>query len=503
MSGVPTPPARTQRAVPWFVWVGLALVVFGLALLFPPSGDDWRRITFADRTPSGLYEVTRNYYTQHNGRVLGNLTSYLLIEPVWLRALVKSVVVVGLVAALHRTSGNRTVWGVLLCFAGVFLVSAPVFRQSYGWSAGFFNYVPPMVGVVLLVGTLAGRWPRRTDSRPMAAVCAVLGAATCLFVEHVTVAVLVVALAAVALAFVGGGRPQPALWGWGAGVVVGATVMLASPGLWTSASGDDAYRGADGDLVSTVVQNYATITSLFVLSAPVILALVVITCLWHGVPGLLGSKGVGPVDVFVVAGTLVVGGYAALRRAVLADRLVCGEEGMADCRLGMLAVDLVMLVLLLAVLVATGPRVLPFRQDRAAWTGLLAATVLMLGPLLVVQPIGPRNLYGPLVTVVGMLAITARPWLEAQVPVARLLRLGLAAGVVVGLVWVTVIQAANARVAADRASILEDAVAERRTEVTLPAFPHPEWVHGPRDTKMDRRYFIEERGDITFRFEEE
>lgn len=499
VSAIHGEPARTRRT-PWVVWLVLWLLVLILAWWFPTTGDDWRRIDFPRRTPAGFLAESVAYYQNHNGRAVANTVSYLLMEPQWLRELVRATTVVALVAGLHRVTGGRTAWGVLFCFAGVLLLPAPVFRESLGWATGFFHYAPPMIGVVLLVGTLAGRWPRRSWSATWwaALVCAVIGMLTCLFIEHVTVATVVLAGGGLGLVVAAGSRPSRALVGWAAGTLAGTGVMLLSPGMRLALSGDDPYYSRTGTLLDTVVSNYAVVTQSFVLSSPVVLGLVVLTCVACGLRGV--RRRATPADVVLLAGSLLVGAYAVVSRTWLADRLACTEASVRGCDLAFLGLDLGLLILLLVVLVTLGLRSVPPGPDRVVWAGMLAATLLMLGPLLVVQPIGPRNLFGPLVTVVGMVAVAARPWTDGRATGARAAHLALLATVVTGLAWLGVVQWSNAQASAARVTVMEAAVEDGRRAVVLPAFPYPDWVHGPEDGKMGDHYFLERRRDIRITF---
>lgn len=496
----------------------MGAVVFGLALLVPPTGDDWRRIAFVDRTPAGVAADVVEFYRQRNGRVVSNAVSILLMEPLWLRALAKAGTVVGLVAALTRVAGVRGPWGMLLCFAGVFLLPAAVFRQVFGWSTGFFFYLPPMIGVVLLVGTLAGRGPgdRARRRGPWVAVCAGLGLLTCLFIEHVTVAAVGLVVGALMVTVVRGRGVSPMLLGWAAGVLLGAAVMFASPGLrGSSGQGEDYYQApwAGGDLLATVVDNYSLVTRFFVLGAPVVLAAVLATAMVVGLgaSGRVPGRRAGPA---LVLGTVLVALWAVASRVLWSDRLRCEQDGTCDLRL--LAVDLGVLVLLLGVLVLTFVLVRGTAADRAAWWGFLCAALLMIGPLLVVSPVGPRNLVGPLVAVTGMVALTGGRLLEGRAPQrsegeppavpggARTVVAGRAALVLVvvsGLALLTVVQAGNARVAAERASVMAQAQEQRQDHVVLPAFPHPRWVHDRDDQKIGNRWFLERRRDIAITFE--
>lgn len=526
--------AAGSRRAPWSrwaVWGLLGLVVLLLALLLPPSGDDWRRINFSDHTVSGYLDRSRRFYLEHNGRVLGNLFSFLLMEPLWLRALVKAVTVVGLVAVLHRVTGSRSVWGVVPAVLGVLLVPAPVFRQALAWSTGFFYYVPPLAGLLLLVGTVAGCWQGRQGARRWWSLpgTVLLGLGTGLFIEPVTVAAVGLSVGAVLVAVLQRRRPSWALVGWAGGTVAALAVMLASPGLRESLSGGSEYYGAPGENpVGTAVVNYSLITGSFVLSSVTVLGLVLLACLAHG--GRLTRRGRPRAGWVLVAGALMVGVYAVPRRLLLTERLTCRDRTLVDCDLPVLAFDLIMLALLLALVVATGLTATAQAtasapsgarrdgRDRTVWVALLAATLLLLGPLLVVEPIGPRNLYAPLVTLTGMAMLTLRPWIDGEgdgevdsrasgrvgraVTGVTVVRTGLATVASVALGVVAFVAWANAQVFTERVSILEEAVVEGREEVVLPPYPHPRWVHGPDDDRMGYHYYLDERYDIVLRFAE-
>lgn len=486
------------------LWAGMFVVVFALAVLFPPTGDDWSRIAFQNRTPAGFLDQAVGSYEGHNGRIVGNSLSFLLIEPVWVRAAAKAATVVGLVAALQRATRSEAPWAALAAFAGVFLLPAGLFRESYVWSAGFYNYVPPMVAVLLLVATLAGRRGQPQGARRGASLlgCAVLGFVACLFVEHVTVALLLLALGGVIAPVVQRRAVAPDVLGWAAGTVLGTTVLFASPGLREVARHEDAYfsyASSLGDLVGRAVVNYALVTESFVLSNPVLLALTAVALLAAAVLRRDGSTRAG---WFVVAAVCVVVGWAVISRLGLRDGLRCAAATADSCSPAVLGVDLLVLALLLAAMVVAGSTSLLAAADRRVWLALLAATVLMLGPLLVVSPIGPRNLFGPTVTVAALAVLQFRAALgsSARPLVERAAALLVGACVVVVLAVFFVIQAANARAAAERVRIMERAVAERQTTVELPPFPFPSWVHDASDEKIGNRYYLQQARDIEIRF---
>lgn len=504
--------AQSLRRTPWPWWVALTVVVFLFALWMPPTSDDWRRIAFADKSMAALTREAVTSYLNHNGRIVGNTISFVLIDPPWLRAATKALTVLGLVVALRRATRLTSLWATLACFAGVFLLPGGVLRESYGWSAGFFNYVPPLIGVVLLVASVAGRWPRR-DGWGSAVGCGVLSAVTCLFVEHVTVAVLGLSVGAVLLAWVQRRRPTHALAGWALGAIVGTVVMFASPGLREVATHEDAYfsyPATASGAWAKMIANYATVTANFLFSVPVLVALLVAVSLGLGfgvgtprdtsAPRRAARRG----DAVAVVGGLTIGAYALVSRLFAGDRLVCPEAAVDTCATRFLALDLAALLVALGLVVWLGMRHVHDPGDRAAWLGFLAVTLLMLGPLLVVSPIGPRNLVGPIITLTGLLVLAARPLLDAvrepRPVVAAAFRVLVLGTCLVGIAVIGAIEFANGAVSAEREALMQRAVADGTTSVGLPAFPHPSWVHAPNDTKITNRYYRETPGDIEVTF---
>ncbi|MEI2779430.1 MAG: DUF6056 family protein [Tetrasphaera sp.] len=493
-------PVISRRRPAPILYAALLAVAFLLTRLMPPTGDDWSRIAFEPRTARALLERTWQSYTGHNGRILGNGLSFALIEPVWVRAGAKAAAIVGLVALTSWLVRSRSPGTVLLTFGGLLLVPPGVFRESYGWSAGFFNYVPPMLAVLLLAGLLGGRGRQGSRGR-RAVVVALAGLATfagCLFVEHVT--------AALATLAVGGGligairrRFDAAILAAALGAVLGTITMLASPGLREVGRHQDAYfsyAASLHDLIATAVPNYALITQSFVLSNAVLLTLLSVAVLGRAALG--GSAGRrGWPDLLIAAGMLGVAAYALLSRVVFDVRLTCTDVELTGCHRRALRVDLLALVLLLAVLVAAASRYLRPGHERATFAALLIATLAMLGPLLIVAPIGPRNVYGPTVTLLAIVALLARPLLDSPARTRRVVATALLGALcVTGVGGLFVIERANAAVAAERVAAMAAAVRSGAPSVELTPFPYRDWVHQPRDQKIGVRYFRDHPRDI-------
>lgn len=487
------------RAAPamWLTWAALGAAVFVLALLFPPTSDDWRRIAFPDRSVGGYLEQAITSYNGHNGRIVGNTLSFLLIDPAWVRALAKAVTVVALVAVTQRliqaptergpgSPRGHSVWLGLAIFAGVFLLPAGVFRESYVWSAGFFNYLPPLLGILWLVGSLSGRWPSHDRSWVAGVTCGLVAFASALFVEHVNVALLGLAVGGVVWALFVHRKSSAAMVGWLIGAVIGSWVMFASPGLVEVFNHDDAYFSYPQTIAGALdkaVTNYSVITRSFLFSNGVLMT-------WLVALGVATRRSRG---ILLLTGAIAL--YGMSSRVLAPGSLLCAGPTMDTCQRRMLAADAVALFAALALVVWLGLRLLA-KVDVPVFVGLLAATLLMLGPLLVVSPIGPRNLVGPTITLVALLALLSRPLLEGRGPGLRAFRVACLVGVMGLLSLYFVIQEGNARVSAERVALMEAAVTERADKVVLPRFPYPDWVHDPDDPKIGNRYFRHAPRDI-------
>lgn len=307
-------------------------------------------------------------------------------------------------------------------------------------------------------------------------------------------AVVVIAVAGLALRLLRG-RPDAALTGWAAGAVVGTVVMFASPGLDAVAANEDAYFSYAASLrglLETGLANYATITGSFVLSNVVLMVLL------GGALAASSLRGASarPVDMVVLVGSVLVAAYALISRVLTPEALRC-VGGPTECRVTALTMDLVILVVLLGVVVVAGLRYVPSGVDRAVAAALLAATLLMLAPLLVVAPIGPRNVFGPTVTVVAIAVLMARDAFHLQTGRSRLLaRAGIATLVAVGLSAHLLVHSRNFATHTDRVRTMEAAVEGRERLVELPPFPFPSWVHDAEDEKIGNKYYLDEPRDI-------
>ena len=137
------------------------------------------------------------------------------------------------------------------------------------------------------------------------------------------------------------------------------------------------------------------------------------------------------------------------------------------------------------------------RRNRALF--FLASAGVGALPLLAVSPIGPRCLYWSYVCLViaaGNLLSALPLGLLPRRPV-RGTALGLAAGV---LAFYLALFLPIHALEGERLAALEEAVAQGRREVVLPAYPNGEYLWEGDTDKIGSRFYIQEPGDLSISF---
>ena len=130
-----------------------------------------------------------------NGRLLGNLTILTLILSKPLRVLAKAAAFTLLVIFLpHALNMKRYFAGALLTLLLLLGMSPGTFAQTVVWSAGFSNYVPPLLLSVLGLEFVRLVAEKRRGVILMCVGAFLFGAAMQLFVEHSTGANVLLAI---------------------------------------------------------------------------------------------------------------------------------------------------------------------------------------------------------------------------------------------------------------------------------------------------------------------
>ena len=455
----------------------LFLALLALCGLFPLTGDDWFREELGRRLtgPTDLLEAVLAGWRTYNGRILGNLLAYAAGSRRLLRELLRAAFLFGTVRLAAGHGGFRTVWGTLLTAAALLALPRDMFAQIYPWAAGFFNYVPPAALALAALRLLEDLFAERPvpGGVPRAAAVFLLGLCGALFVEHVTLYGVWAGAVLLVWSWRRGIASAPVA-AFCAGTLLGALALFLSPSyglIW----GGGAYSAG---LWANAGENLPVVVSGLISRCPVLyLTLTALGLAW----------------------------FAASRRTGL-DRLLaallalgCGCFILCGLRGRWTGGEALAAVLWGAALWAGCWRWLPKGERRNRALFFLASAGVGALPLLAVSPIGPRCLYWSYVCLVisaGNLLSALPLGLLPRRPV-RGAALGLAAGV---LAFYLALFLPIHALEGERLAALEEAVAQGRREVVLPAYPHGEYLWEGDTDKIGSRFYIQEPGDLSISF---
>ena len=455
----------------------LFLALLALCGLFPLTGDDWFREELGRRLtgPTDLLETVLAGWRTYNGRILGNLLAYAAGSRRLLRELLRAAFLFGTVRLAAGHGGFRTVWGTLLTAAALLALPRDMFAQIYPWAAGFFNYVPPAalaLAALRLLGDLFAERPV-PGGVPRAAAVFLLGLCGALFVEHVTLYGVWAGAVLLVWSWRRGIASAPVA-AFCAGTLLGAILLFLSPSyglIW----GGGAYSAG---LWANAGENLPVVVSGLISRCPVLyLTLTALGLAWFA-----ASRRTGPDRLLAVLLALGCGCF-----------ILCGLRGRWTGGEALAA------VLWGAALWAGCWRWLPKGERRNRALFFLASAGVGALPLLAVSPIGPRCLYWSYVclTIAAGNLLSALPLgLLPRRPV-RGAALGLAAGV---LAFYLALFLPIHALEGERLAALEEAVAQGRREVVLPAYPNGEYLWEGDTDKIGSRFYIQEPGDLSISF---
>lgn len=476
------------------LWVFLAYAfLLLLSYGFPATGDDWYFYPkLGTSLPIGqqfsrAVQISAHHYETTNGRLLGNFLVSFFAEKV-LRELVRCGIVLLILLFLYRLSENRGLSAFLMCFAFLIAMPASVVSQTYTWAAGFFNYVPPVMFILIYFDYAKRIFCDGLQRRSVGwmLLLFLLGLSTQFFIENASVGMCVVSLTFFAAGWIHNKRMDPTLAAHLLGVAIGCAVMFLAPGYKNV--GVENYRTAPSDfaeLLQVAESNFLQLSKYLITDNDLVVLPLCICGFFVCQRDLSGTNGKRLLS-------------KACLLYFLAFPVVSYE--IHSFEKYYFVIEFLLDLGLFAALIMTA--ITCVRDTGARFVLLTAAGTFLVfvAPLLVVSPVGPRNayLFDVLLILITMTLFrqATRDWegIKRIAPAMALVSCFLLFGNLL-------IHYNNGKVERLRDQIAAEAIEQGKHEITLPGYPFPTYIHGSESVNaMSDYYYIESPGDITFQF---
>ena len=358
-----------------------------LCYLFPYTGDDW-----AWGSQIGL-ERLANWFDNYNGRYLGNLLVMVLTRSKLVNILLTALAMVSFCLFPKLFAKSKTFLPYALGALFFFLMPQSMRVQVVVWTAGFSNYVPPILLIFLYLILVRNVFD---DEQPVygklsLVASPVLGFAAGLFMENVTLYNLAVAAAVLVIAWIRFRKVYAVHLAYAAGSVAGAVMMFTNSAYGTIAQGGDEYRSSvlNQGLIGTIANNMNVILrSLFLenLAAWAVLSVLCLICYV-----LCLRSGAAKKICHLAVGVHILCGGMLLGKSLYPDWMFFADSGVA--------ITLNILIFAgMAVGYCLSALVLVFlcvddRKMKLRMLFLLLSIPVLAAPLLVVNPVGERCLF--------------------------------------------------------------------------------------------------------------
>ncbi len=224
----------------WF-YIFFFILVLILCYFFPYTHDDWDwgSITGLERLQNG--------FSNFNGRWVGNTLGMLLTRVRILRAFAISFTLLGciiLVKKIINKENNQLPYFIILL---ILLMPIRMFAQSFAWTVGFANYVPVVLIALFIIYKNKSIFQEKREgiSNKWIVPFLLLGFIGTLFMEHLTIYLVVLGIFLIALDFFKNKKVVLANIFYFIGTIAGSALMFSNTGYRTLFGEGDGYRSIE------------------------------------------------------------------------------------------------------------------------------------------------------------------------------------------------------------------------------------------------------------------
>lgn len=370
-----------------------------LAYLFPYTGDDW-----GWGSQIGIDRLS-DWFADYNGRYAGNLLVMALTRSKLLDAVVMGASLVGVCILPVLFSGGT---GLSVCAFAVLLflvIPREIFAQAVVWTSGFSNYVPPILLTLLYFVAVKNIFDEKPPVyNPLLSVpVALIGFIGALFMENVTLFNIAASIAVIGYTYRSFRRLYLVHAVHFVSCAAGAVLMFSNSAYGLIASKQDFYRTTvfERGFVATLTENLKELAERFF--AENIVAVTLFSLLLATLYAVFSRSADNGKRKRLALAALNVN-FVCLVPFYCKGRLYDWDlffesEAYAVITSSVLTVFVLLYFFSAAAIVEV---CIDCRKTRSKTMLLLLCIPVLIAPLLVVSPIGPRCFFPPYLLLMGV-----------------------------------------------------------------------------------------------------
>lgn len=471
------------------------IILLLLSYWFPIVGDDWSDLT----TIFSFSQIKKEWLTL-NGRILGNTSALFFGHFTLLRAIVKATIIFCIVLFISKNSSVKSWYGFAFVFIYTLALPFPLFRQSYAWSAGFFNYVPPVLLILMYLSIIKNIFydKKLYNTFFKIIVCFLLGVITQLFVENITIFTILLAICIVAWHKIKYNEFSSLTTIYLLGSIIGAQFMFSSPVYSNIANETGGYRTLSTNIVDLLYicrTNYGTfstylIKSNYLLLFSLIILLIIIIFLSKN-STCIKLRILKVVNLVLL---VVLPVYFVISAKIFPTRFNINESLKSCC------IDIFILIIFFVLILITLYYYIDDYKYKSRAILFWISSFTSVAPMLFVKPLGPRCFYISYVFIVVVITNLMKYIIEINKIKCSILKIALCIIFILVPIFFMNKYYYIHLIEKNRNNYIEKMMTEHKKTIYIPILDSGKYIHEPLDPKIYRKYFYQEPGDIEFKF---
>lgn len=355
------------------IWIIIFIILSVLCYAFPYTGDDW-----AWGSSIGI-ERLNTFFSNYNGRYLGNLCVLILTRSHILRAITMSLVITGILYLINKTIKIKKIY--LISYIILFLMIMPIniFRESISWTSGFSNYVMPTLGIIFTISYFFNKGFQKEETKSktiiISLILLIISFSVSLFMEHITIYNLILGIFLLIYTIIKSKPNIPKAICYLLGSISGTITMFSNTAYQSILSQTDTYRQIENPSINTLLTTLINeVLDLLVYNNYIILGIIIILIIY-----IINKTKTKETPKIILTIILSLNLFYLIITNLVPDFKEILNQGYLKLTIS--------IVLYITLIISLKYIKKPYKNKILF---LLISIIILAGPLLIVKPIGPR-----------------------------------------------------------------------------------------------------------------